>query len=337
MLFTNQEKKVEIKYLPNISGNEENGEDVVKGLSSNPKVLPPKYFYDRTGSLLFEKICNLPEYYPTRTETQILKTASPEIANLTCISELVELGSGSSTKTRLLLSAYENMRKPWRYIPIDVSGDMLKNSSLQLEKEYSHLSIFGLVGTYEQALFHLPPKELPSRMIVFLGSTLGNFTTIECDRLFNEVRDVLEEGDYFLLGIDLQKPVSVLEAAYNDAQGVTAQFNLNMLSHLNQLFEGDFNPNNWHNKAIYNQHLHQIEMYLHCHQRHQVSLKNLDLTVDFADNDFILTEISRKFDLQKMEGFLKSHGLNTIKCWTDEKQWFGLILAQVRKAMGNSL
>ncbi|MGY6529624.1 MAG: L-histidine N(alpha)-methyltransferase [Cyanobacterium sp.] len=331
MLFANQREKVEIKYLPNISPIQDNGEDVINGLGSNPKVLPPKYFYDRTGSLLFEKICDLPEYYPTRTETQILKTASPEIACLTGISELVELGSGSSTKTRLLLSSYENMGKPWRYIPIDVSGEMLKHSSLQLEKEYPLLSILGLVGTYEQALLHLPPKELSSRMVVFLGSTLGNFTMVECDRLFTEIAEVLEEGDYFLLGVDLQKPVAILEKAYNDSLGVTAEFNLNILSHLNHRFEGNFDPNLWTHQAIYNQELNQIEMYLHCHQKHQVSLESLDLTVDFTDNDFILTEISRKFDLDTMEGFLKSHGLNTVECWTDEKKWFGLILAQVRK------
>ncbi|AFZ46879.1 methyltransferase [Cyanobacterium stanieri PCC 7202] len=331
MLFTNQGEKVEIKYLPNISPIQENGEDVIKGLTSNPKVLPPKYFYDRTGSLLFEKICELPEYYPTRTETAILNTAAPEIASLTGISELVELGSGSSTKTRLLLSAYENLGKPWRYIPIDVSGEMLKHSSLKLEAEYPTLSILGLVGTYEQALVHLPPKKLPSRMIVFLGSSLGNFTMEKCDRLFYEVRDVLEEGDYFLLGIDLQKPVSILEAAYNDEQGVTAEFNLNMLSHLNSRFQGNFDPNKWHHKAIYNQELNQIEMYLHCDEKHQVCLQGLDLTVDFANNDFILTEISRKFDLGEMEDFLQSHGLKTVQAWTDEKKWFGLILAQVKK------
>lgn len=331
MLFANQSDKVEIKYLPNISPIQDNGEDIIKGLTDNPKVLPAKYFYDRTGSLLFEKICELPEYYPTRTETSILSTIAPEIASITGISELVELGSGSSTKTRLLLSAYENLGKPWRYIPIDVSGDMLKDSSLKLEAEYSSLSILGLVGTYEQALLHLPPKKLPSRVIVFLGGSLGNFTQVECDRLFDEVRDVLEEGDYFLLGIDLQKPISILEAAYNDAQGVTAEFNLNMLSHLNSRFQGDFDLNKWHHKAIYNQDLNQIEMYLHCHHKHQVSLQSLDLTVDFADNDFILTEISRKFDLTEMKEFLWSHSFDTIQMWTDKKDWFGLILAQVKK------
>lgn len=331
MLFANQGEKVEIKYLPNISPIQENGEDVIKGLTSNPKVLPPKYFYDHTGSLLFEKICQLPEYYPTRTETEILTNFASEIASVTGICELVELGSGSSTKTRLLLSAYENLGKPWRYIPIDVSGEMLENSSLKLETEYPTLSILGLVGTYEQALLHLPAKELPSRMIIFLGSSLGNFTQEKCDRLFYEVRDVLQEGDYFLLGIDLQKSVSILEAAYNDAQGVTAEFNLNMLSHLNSRFQGNFDLNKWHHKAIYNQALNQIEMYLYCRQKHQVSLQTLDLSIDFTDKDFILTEISRKFDLEEMKDFLQSHGLDTVQIWTDEKQWFGLILAQVNK------
>lgn len=329
MLITNPAKKIDIKYLENLVLSVDEGADVIQGLTSTPKSLPPKYFYDRLGSELFEKICDLPEYYPTRTESTILANASKEIIDITGICELVELGSGSSTKTRLLLSAYDNLGKPWQYVPIDVSSEILKNSALQLHKEYANLSILGLVGTYEQALLQLPPSSLPQRMIVFLGSTLGNFTYEQSDRLFNEVRDILTIGDYFLLGIDLQKPIDILEAAYNDSQGITAAFNLNMLSHLNGCFDGNFDINLFKHQAIYNQEKQQIEMYLYAQKSHQVRLDKLDLEIIFTKNEPILTEISRKFNLNQMYFFLANHRLKTIKSWTDENNYFGLILTKL--------
>ncbi len=329
MLITNQETKINIKYLENLSFTKDEVKEVMEGLTSIPKSLPPKYFYDALGSELFEKICNLPEYYPTRTETAILTNASKEIVEITGICELVELGSGSSTKTRLLLSAYDSLGKPWQYIPIDVSGEILKNSALQLHQQYNNLSILGLVGTYEQALWQLPPSCLPQRMIIFLGSTLGNFTYEQSDDLFNEVRDILTVGDYFLLGIDLQKPADILENAYNDSQGVTAAFNLNMLSHLNRCFDGNFDINLFKHQAIYNQEKTQIEMYLYAQKSHNVRLNKLDLDVSFQENEPILTEISRKFNLTQMQDFLASHKLKSVKYWTDENKYFALILTQL--------
>ncbi len=329
MAITNQAEKINIKYLENLSLTVDDGTDIIQGLTSIPKSLPPKYFYDRLGSELFERICDTPEYYPTRTETTILTTASKEIADITGICELVELGSGSSTKTRLLLSAYDSLGKPWQYVPIDVSSEILKNSALQLHREYDNLFILGLVGTYEQALLQLPPSSLPRRMIIFLGSTLGNFTHEQSDGLFKEVRDILQVGDYFLLGIDLQKPIDILEAAYNDRQGITAAFNLNILSHLNWRFGGNFDINLFKHQAIYNQEKQQIEMYLYANQVHRVRLNKLDLDITFKKNEHVLTEISRKFSLDQMQDFLAIHQLNTVKCWTDKNNYFGLILTQL--------
>ncbi|BAQ59744.1 ABC transporter ATP-binding protein [Geminocystis sp. NIES-3708] len=329
MLIINQEKKINIKYLKSLSTNLDEGVDVIQGLTSIPKSLPSKYFYDRLGSELFEKICDLPEYYPTRTETSILMTASQEIAEITGICELVELGSGSSTKTRLLLSAYDSLGKSWQYVPIDVSSEILKNSALQLHEEYDNLSILGLAGTYEQALLQLPISSLPQRMIIFLGSTLGNFTYEQSDELFNEVRDILQVGDYFLLGIDLQKSVNILENAYNDSRGITAAFNLNMLSHLNACFDGNFDINLFKHQAIYNQENQQIEMYLYAQKNHEVRLDKLDLNINFQENEPVLTEISRKFNLNQMQEFLNNHQLKTIKYWTDKDNYFGLILTQL--------
>ena len=304
------------------------GQDVVWGLTQNPKSLPAKYFYDDLGSDLFEQICELPEYYPTRTEAEILSEYAPEIAQVTGHSELVELGSGSSTKTRLLLNAYQALESPFRYVPIDVSGGILEASAKQLTKEYADLEVRGLVGTYEQALRHLPPTTLPSRTIMFLGSSLGNFTPEECDRFFEDIHIALREQDYFLLGVDLQKPRHILEAAYNDAQGVTAEFNLNMLAHLNWRFGGNFDLNLFTHEAIYNEAESQIEMYLHCQKSHPVRLEKLDLTVEFAAGESILTEISRKFDFAHKQEYLESRGLKLVNAWTDPNQWFGLLLCQ---------
>ena len=305
------------------------GEDVIQGLSQNPKILSPKYFYDDPGSQLFEKICELPEYYPTRTEAWILQQYADEIAEITNCCELIELGSGSSTKTQALLTAYQKIATSCRYLPIDVSGGILKTSVLQLQKKYPDFSIHGLLGTYEQALVHLQSNYLQSRMLFFLGNSLGNFNPEECDIFLNQVSRTLQTGDFFLLGIDLQKPQDILEAAYNDSQEVTAAFNLNMLSHLNWRFQGDFDLNLFRHQAIYNQVDHQIEMYLHCQKSHCVFLEVLGLKVDFEAEESILTEISRKFDLATMQKQLQTKGLKTVKTWTDKKGWFGLILSQV--------
>ncbi|WP_071190504.1 L-histidine N(alpha)-methyltransferase [Trichormus sp. NMC-1] len=307
-----------------------NGEDVIQGLTQTPKTLPPKYFYDDHGSQLFEKICELPEYYPTRTEAGILSQYADEIAEITSCCELVELGSGSSTKTLLLLDAYQKIADSCRYLPIDVSGGILKTSVLELQQKYPDFSIHGLLGTYEQALSHLESNSLQSRLLFFLGSSLGNFTPQECDSFLSKIAVTLKPRDYFLLGIDLQKPPNILEAAYNDSQEVTAAFNLNMLSHLNWRFQGDFDISLFRHQAIYNQVDNQIEMYLHCQKSHWVKLEALDLKILVQEGESILTEISRKFDLTTMEKQLQSKGLKTVKTWTDEKGWFGLILCQVK-------
>ena len=312
------------------------GEDVVQGLSAAPKTLPAKYFYDDAGSNLFEAICDLPEYYLTRTERQILESCATEIAELIGPCDLVELGSGSATKTQVLFRAYGD--SPVRYIPIDVSGGMLKQSALELLAKYANLKIHGLVGTYDAALTNLPPVEQAQRLIVFLGSSLGNLDAGECDRLFGQVCDALNPGEYFLLGVDLQKPLDVLEAAYNDSQGVTAAFNLNMLRHLNARFSGNFNLEQFEHQAIYNATLHQIEMHLRSRCDQSVTLETLDLTCHFYAHETIRTEISRKFDLGQLNAQLQQavssqhsgYRLNPVKVWSDPQQWFGLVLSQLQ-------
>lgn len=306
------------------------GSDVVKGLTQTPKSLPPAYFYDDRGSELFEQICELPEYYLTRTETAILQQYAGEIAKITGVCELVELGSGSSTKTRILLDAYQKLGYPLRYLPIDVSAGILESSARQLLIDYPSLQVHAVAGTYELALAELLPTQLPSRMICFIGSTLGNLKPEECDVFFSQITEALQVNEYFLLGIDLHKPKDILEPAYNDRQGVTAAFNLNMLDHLNRRFEGNFDTTQFEHKAFYNETEHQIEMHLQSLRSQTVQLKALNLTVNFAAGESILTEISRKFDLNIIQQQLTARGLVPIQTWTDANQWFGLLLCQLQ-------
>lgn len=305
--------------------------EVMVGLTKYPKSIASKYFYDDLGSELFERICELPEYYPTRTEMAILQMYAPEIAAIAGSCELVELGSGSAIKTRILLDAYESLNYPLRYIPIDISAGILETSAFDLLNDYPTLEVHGLVGTYELALQRLHsfnPQHLSKRMLIFLGSTLGNLNSQECDRFFEQITGALNSGDYFLLGIDLHKSKSLLEPAYNDAQGVTAQFNLNMLRHLNYRFDGNFDLSQFKHQAIYNDYQQQIEMYLQSQVSQTVTLRSLNLTIYLEAGEKILTEISRKFDLSRLERDLSSKGLKPVKTWTDSQQWFGMILCQ---------
>lgn len=322
--------RLQIKNLldKTFAANQLDGQDVIQGLTQTLKTLPPKYFYDHLGSELFEKICTLPEYYPTRTESAIFSRYAQEIAQLTGSCELVELGSGSATKTRILLDAYQSKGLPLHYVPVDVSGTMLKDSSQQLLCEYPRLSIHGLISTYEPALQSLPAVKLTNRMVMFIGSTLGNLSPKQCEQFLKQVSAALAPGQFFLLGLDLQKDIATIEAAYNDTQGITASFNLNMLRHLNYRYDGDFCLDNFCHQAIYNTNAHQIEMYLISQKRQTVTLNQLAVTVTFEKGERLLSEISRKFNPVQISDQLANHNLRVLKTFTDERRWFGVILAQ---------
>jgi L-histidine Nalpha-methyltransferase len=307
------------------------GEDVRQGLKTAIKTLPPKYFYDDRGSALFEQICDLPEYYPTRTETAILQQWAGAIAVLTGGGDLVELGSGSSTKTRLLLDAYAALGEPFSYLPIDVSKGILTESVAFLADRYPRLQFEGLAATYEQGLDWLGTHHRQRKTIAFLGSSLGNLNPLEQDVFFGHVRQAMAIGDHFLLGVDLHKSAAILEPAYDDTQGVTAAFNQNMLAHLNWRFDGNFVPDAFEHRAIYNQDLHRIEMYLDSPAAQVVYLAALDLQVALAAGESIRTEISCKFDWDGMVDRFGDWGLEMVDRWTDEHQWFGLFLATVTK------
>jgi L-histidine Nalpha-methyltransferase len=306
----------------------DDGSDVIRGLSQTPKTLPCRYFYDDRGSELFEQITDLPEYYPTRTERAILETSANEIVALTGACELIELGSGSSSKTHTLLSAYSQLDAPLHYYPIDVSAGILRSTALDLLERYPDLNVCGLAGTYEQALVQLPPRKIENRMLIFLGSTMGNLEDPARDRFLDRVQNALQPGEFFLLGVDLQKPIATLEAAYNDSQGVTAAFNLNMLRHLNHRFDGNFDLDRFEHVAFFNTAASRIEMHLKSLVTQTVKLAALDLELTFQADELIHTEISRKFSLPALSETLEAHALQPIEIWTDPQSWFGLILCQ---------
>lgn len=300
--------------------------ELVAGLRATPRTLPSRYFYDERGSTLFERICELPEYYPTRTEQAILTANAGEIAALVGASDLVELGSGSARKTQILIEAFAAAGRRLRFMPIDISAEILKLSARSLLDRYPDLEVWGLIGTYEQALAKLPAPHLGRRLMIFLGGTIGNFDDAECRAFLTRVRDALSDGDFFLLGFDRQKEVKIVEAAYNDAKGVTAEFNLNMLRHLNARFDGDFQLDRFAHDAIYNSREHQIEMYLESRADQNVALGALDLKVSFAAGERVRTEISRKFDPASLMTLCAEAGLHEVKSWSDARDWFAVSL-----------
>ena len=298
--------------------------DVAFGLRQSQKTLPPKYFYDAYGSRLFEDICQQPEYYLTRTEAQILRTHAADIVRQTAGASLVELGSGSSVKTRLLFDEYQRRDHLLHYVPIDISASMLEETAHGLLADYPAMSIEALATDYLAGLTALPNTR--PRLVLFLGSNLGNFSPTEQTELFQHLAAYLHPGDQFLLGLDLRKSVEIIEAAYNDAAGVTADFNLNILRHINRELQADFNLAQFSHLAFYNRELHQIEMHLKSAVAQEVTITALGLTVSFRVGETIHTEISRKFDAQEVKEQLTAYGFQCQSQWTDPDNLFLLSL-----------
>jgi L-histidine N-alpha-methyltransferase len=298
-------------------------EDVLDGLTRPFKEIPPKHFYDTHGSELFEQICELPEYYPTRAERAILESHSDLIAERTGATELVELGAGYATKTRTLLDALPVER----FIPVDVSEATVRECARQLVDEYPGLAVHGLVGDFERHLVHLPEAYGP-RLVAFLGGTIGNFPPGSRRRFLRSIARTLGEDGWLLLGTDLVKDPDVLEAAYDDAAGVTAEFNLNVLRVMNRELGSDFDLGAFDHVAFWDPEREWIEMRLRARQRQTVHFPNLDLTVHFAQREELRTEISAKFTLPRVQGDLAAAGLELVEWLTDEDQLFALSLAR---------
>jgi L-histidine N-alpha-methyltransferase len=302
--------------------------DVRRGLSLPQKTLPPKYFYDDRGSRLFEAICDLPEYYLTRTEQALLETVADDIVATTDAQDLVEFGSGASRKTRLLLDALQRAGVATRYVPMDVSESMLRCSARALLDEYPAIEIHAIVGDYERHLEHLPNGR--HRLVAFLGSSLGNFTPPEADAFLRRVAAQLNRGDHFLLGVDLVKDHAVLHAAYNDAAGVTAEFNRNILRVINRTLDGTFDPAAFEHVAFFNVEASQIEMHLRARAAHTVVIGALDMTVSFCAGETIHTEISRKFTRPETTEMFQHAGFDLVRWFEPANRYFALALARRR-------
>jgi L-histidine N-alpha-methyltransferase len=299
--------------------------DVLTGLAQNPKSLPPKWFYDAVGSDLFEQITRLPEYYPTRAEAQILRTQSPAIAAASGADTLVELGSGTSEKTRLLLTALHDNGLLRRFIPFDVDSSVLESAGAALGSEYPDLEIDAVCGDFEEHLAKIPSGG--RRLFVFLGSTIGNLTPGPRAQFLASLADVLDPGDSLLLGTDLVKETGRLVRAYDDSSGVTARFNLNVLAVVNRELDANFDIAGFQHVARWNGDEERIEMWLRATTPQQVRVDRLGLEVGFAAGEEMLTEVSCKFRPDSVEQELAAAGLRRTHWWTDEAGDFGLSLA----------
>ena len=299
--------------------------DVRLGLGRRPRELPPKYFYDAHGSRLFDAITRLPEYYPTRREREILIAHAGEIAARTGADTLVELGSGTSDKTRLLLRALARQHTLTRYVPFDVDAVTLRESSARVATEFAGLEVHGVVGDFERHVPLLPGGG--RRLLAFLGGTIGNLAPPQRERFLRDVAEQLGPRDAFLLGTDLVKDIPRLEAAYNDAQGVTAEFNKNVLSVLNAELHADFDLRRFEHLARYDARQGWIEMLLRSTVAQRVTVADLRMTVDFGAGELLRTEISAKFTRAQVDRELARAGLRRTEMWTDRNGDFALSLA----------
>jgi L-histidine Nalpha-methyltransferase len=301
--------------------------DVLDGLTRPFKEIPPKHFYDARGSELFERICELPEYYPTRTEREILLARADGIVRRTGAGELVELGSGSAEKARILLRAMARAGTLRRYVPLDVSETALEAAADQLVNEFDELHVHAVIGDFERHLAQIPPPEATPRIIALLGGTIGNFPPGTRRRLLRQIGALLGPRDRLLLGTDLVKDPAVIEAAYDDPAGITAEFNRNVLHVINRELDADFAPEAFEHIAFFDRRHEWVEMRLRARRPCTVLIARLGLRVDFAAGEELRTEISAKFTPARVEADLQAAGLRLDHWYTDPGQLFALSLA----------
>jgi L-histidine Nalpha-methyltransferase len=299
--------------------------DAYAGLTAVPKALPPKWFYDARGSALFEQITELPEYYPTRTERALLERTADAVAILSGADTLVELGSGSSAKTRLLLDAFRRAGSLRRYVPQDVSEPALRQAMSALAAEYPEVALHGVVGDFTAHLHRLPAEG--HRMVAFLGGTIGNLPPTQRAVFLHALRAALRPGEQFLLGTGLVVDPAVLVPAYDDAAGVTAEFNRNVLHVLNRELRADFDIDAFTHRALWDAEHEWIEMRLVAQREMTVTLAELDLAVGFEAGEEMCTEVSAKFRLPGVREMLSDAGFTVVRSWTDPLERMALTLA----------
>ncbi|KPK83331.1 MAG: hypothetical protein AMS25_00065 [Gemmatimonas sp. SM23_52] len=299
---------------------------VVAGLSDEPKWLHCRFLYDAEGSRLFEKITEQPEYYPTRLEAAILAKHAAEIRTITGPRTLVELGSGYSVKTEHLLNAYVDEEYPLLYVPVDVSDTALREASKSIAQHYADVQFTGINGTYRSAFPIL--RQLSPQMVIFLGSSIGNFNPAETTAFWRNIAGHLPAGDNFLLGIDLVKDIAVLEAAYNDAAGVTAAFTKNYFARMNRELGSEIDIDRIEHVATWNPELRRIEIFAHFGTDQEIYVEPLDERIEISAGERILVEISRKYRVSEVAEELGRFGFDTRRVYTDRKKWFALLLLE---------
>lgn len=297
--------------------------DIFTGLTADQKFIPCKYFYDERGSILFEEICRLPEYYQTRTELSILEETCEAIMEPFEDGDLVELGSGANWKICRLIDAADTEGGNMRYVPVDVSESALVAASEELISRYKKLKVLGIVADFIHHIGAIPDDS--SRLIIFFGSSIGNFDEVEGQIFLRNVADSMKPGDRFLIGLDMLKQKTVLEEAYNDSQGVTSEFNKNILHVINRELNADFDVSLFDHLAFFNVGKEQVEMHLVAKQETTVAIKDLDLSVTFEEGETVHTEICRKFTKESAVKMFSEAGLVVEQWFTDPKRWFSLV------------
>ena len=321
-------KEVEIYHFSSDVKADNFAEDVRKGLTAEKKYLLPKYFYDDKGSELFEKICSTDEYYVTRTEAEILKKYSDEIVSVNCNKKhLTELGSGSSVKTKYIIDSFIKVKDSIHYMPIDVS-DIIISSSQNLVREASGLQVTGFITEYEKGLSFISENYNEPKLIMFLGSSIGNFDFLHSVKFVSFIRSKMKEGDALLIGFDMKKNISILNAAYNDKEGYTAEFNLNLLKRINTELCGHFDLDKFEHKAFFNEEHSRIEMHLVSLEEQDVLIESLGEKIHFKKGEDIYTESSYKFTNEMISDIGWFSNLKLTNIWQDEKRYFSLCLFQ---------
>jgi len=302
-------------------------EEISYSLTQDLKFINPKFFYDKKGSILFEEICKLPEYYLTRTEVKILNQIQDDLK--TFLSEdfrLVEFGSGSSVKTKLILDVFNKIQEKIEYFPIDIS-DILKENCQQLVDDYEKLYITGVIDTYYGGLEFIKHYDDKPNLIAFLGSSFGNFGPEDGNQFLKTINSSMTDSDLFLIGLDLVKEKHILENAYDDASGITAQFNLNVLSRINDELDADFDLSQFFHHATFNEKHQRIEMYLKSKIEQKITIRKSNLELTFKKNELIHTEHSHKYSIPKIKSMMENCGFEINRMWQDEKHHYALILS----------
>ncbi|MEN8263088.1 MAG: L-histidine N(alpha)-methyltransferase [Nitrospirota bacterium] len=325
-----KQQRIEIRSHLTSSYRTEIEKDAYRGLTSEQKFIPSKYFYDKRGSKLFKQICSLPEYYPTRTEMTILDRAAPEIMAYFEKGDIVELGSGANQKIRMFLDAAgKDKLKNLRYVPVDVSETALVEASEELLEIYHGLEVLGIVAD-----FTIHMDEVPSdrpRLIMFLGSTIGNFDDAKRKKFLKCVADSMKQQDRFIVGFDMLKPKKALEAAYNDSRGITSKFNKNVLNVFNRELNADFEPSHFGHLAFFDEVKGRVEMHLRAKQDTEINIGDLDLVVKIDKDETIHTEVCRKFSRTGVEEMVSEAGLAVSRWFFDDRKWFSLVELEIIK------